>query len=478
LLRLQEFEFTMCHISGIKHKCPDFLSRQEADWDPHDENEFEAELEIPAYFHDLLDVKAAQLADAQLKPIIDKLKSNEDSLKTRNFLLKDDILYRKGASTRGNLNLLVIPSSLKQQLMSTFHEDPLHGAHLSFFKCFDKIKLRFYWVGMLKDVKSFIKSCPVCQTFNKPTQQKNGNLQPVARPSIPFIKIGIDFAGPFVTSSAGNKMLILAVDYHSNWVELKAIRRATAEATANFLLERFICRTGIFHEIVCDRGSQFTSNLFQEMIKILNSKIVKISTYHPMANGRTERMVKTVKSVIAKYCEPNQRNWDSLIPQIQFSINTSPHKTMKETPYAMVYNRQPLFPAEILDGQEISDDFVREIRDRMAIAEKIVAENYQKQQARDKQRFDATHKPIQFSPGDWVSVQNPTTKIGLSKKLLPNYYGPKEIVEKVSDTTYRVKTSVGTHSKTELVNIRRLKPFFLRHNQAEADTGVTQTPQM
>jgi RNase H-like domain found in reverse transcriptase/Reverse transcriptase (RNA-dependent DNA polymerase) len=31
LLRLQEFEFTMCHISGIKHKCPDFLSRQEAD---------------------------------------------------------------------------------------------------------------------------------------------------------------------------------------------------------------------------------------------------------------------------------------------------------------------------------------------------------------------------------------------------------------------------------------------------------------
>jgi Integrase zinc binding domain len=463
LLRLQEFMFTLSHISGKKHVCADYFSRQPAHWPEFNSKEFEDELEIPSYIATLAEIKIAQKADAKLKPILDELISGETTNKSRNFTLIDDTLYKRGSNPRGNKNLLVIPTELKNDIMKTFHEDILHGAHFSFAKCIDKIKLRFYWLNMLKDVKDFIKSCPVCQTFNKPTQQKFGCLQPVERPEIPFFKIALDFAGPFKKSKNGNKHLLAGIDYCTNWVELKAVRSATAENTAKFLVERYIARTGFFYEIVTDRATSFQNTLISELLKVFNAKMIKISAYHAQSNGRCERMIKTVKSVIAKYCSPNTQNdWDQLLPQIQFACNSSPHGSMQESPYALVYNRQPIFPAEISADMQLTNSFVSDIRDRLVTAEKIIAENYAKQQKRDKTRFDAKHRFREFSIGDWVMVFKPTTKIGLSKKLLSNYYGPYKIVEKISDISFRVKKGAGQNAPLELVNIQRIKPFFAR----------------
>jgi hypothetical protein len=83
----------------------------------------------------------------------------------------------------------------------------------------------------------------------------------------------------------GNTMLIVAIDYHSNWVELKAVRAATAEKTAEFVLSNFICRHGAFSELVCDRWSQFTLGLMSEFINLFNGKVVCISTYQPAVMG-------------------------------------------------------------------------------------------------------------------------------------------------------------------------------------------------
>lgn len=69
---------------------------------------------------------------------------------------------------------------------------------------------------------------------------------------------------------------------------------------------------------------------------------------------------------------------------------------------------------------------------------------------------------ISYQPGQWVSVYVPKTKIGLSKKLLPFFFGPYEIVEKISDITYRVRIGHGTRARVEPIHVERLKPFFKR----------------
>jgi hypothetical protein len=469
LLRLQEFRFILRHVSGKKHVCADYFSRQEAEWPEFDEKNFEEELEIPTYLASLADIKIAQHADALLKPIIDELSKNEPSNKSRGYTLIDEVLYRRGTNLRGSANLLVVPQQLKKEVMTTFHDDMLHGSHLSYAKCIDKIRLRFYWTNMLKEVKAFIRACPICQKFNKPTQQKFGSLQPVARPEIPFSKIALDFGGPFVRSNDGNKYLLVGIDYCTNWVELKAVRAATAEATAKFLLERYIARTGMIFELVTDRAQAFTGVLFTELLKVLNAKLIKISAYHAASNGRVERQMKTVKSIIAKYCSPTtQKNWDFGLPQIQFSCNSSPHSSMKESPYAMVYNRQPIFPAEIMTDTPITNDFVRNVRDRLVTAENIIAESYAEQQRKDKIRSDSKHRFREFKAGEWVMVYKPPTKIELSKKLLANYYGPYQIAEKISDIAFRVKKGSSRDAPLDLVNIDRLKPYFSSPHREES----------
>jgi ribosomal protein L21E len=135
---------------------------------------------------------------------------------------------------------------------------------------------------------------------------------------------------------------------------------------------------------------------------------------------------------------------------------------MQESPYAMVYQRQPIFLGELAIDQDYSNPFVEEIRDRIALTETIIAKNYKKQQEEDKERFDSKRRLISYQPGQWVSVYVPKTKIGMSKKLMPFFFGPYEIVEKISDITYRVRIGHGEKARVEPIHVERLKPFFKR----------------
>lgn len=51
------------------------------------------------------------------------------------------------------------------------------------------------------------------------------------------------------------------MDYTTKWAEAKAIPNATAEETAEFLINQLICRFGCPKEILIDKGQNFYSNL-------------------------------------------------------------------------------------------------------------------------------------------------------------------------------------------------------------------------
>ena len=54
--------------------------------------------------------------------------------------------------------------------------------------------------------------------------------------SQPFERLAMDLMGPLPTSVAGNKHILVVVDYFTKWAELFALADATAETVA----ERFI----------------------------------------------------------------------------------------------------------------------------------------------------------------------------------------------------------------------------------------------
>ena len=58
-------------------------------------------------------------------------------------------------------------------------------------------------------------------------------------------------------------------------------------------------------EIICDRGSQFKSNLWAEMSNFFGYKLNETSSYKPQYNGIIERAHRTLKAALKAQKNPN-----------------------------------------------------------------------------------------------------------------------------------------------------------------------------
>ncbi|KAK1792840.1 hypothetical protein P4O66_012751 [Electrophorus voltai] len=71
------------------------------------------------------------------------------------------------------------------------------------------------------------------------------------------------------------------------FVPLKGL--PTALETTDLLFHHIFRQFGLSEDIVSDRGAQFTSRLWRELLGKLNITMSLMSGYHPQANGQVER---------------------------------------------------------------------------------------------------------------------------------------------------------------------------------------------
>jgi transposase InsO family protein len=138
-------------------------------------------------------------------------------------------------------------------------------------------------------------------------------LHPLEIATAPFEVIGMDFLGPIKPESLnGNKHVLVITDAFSKWTEVVALPDQTAETTCRALMDRIILYHGPPKIIVTDRGSNFTSRLFNSLCKELKTKHKTTTAYHPQSNGMTERFKKTVVEMVRKYIDDGFENWEEV----------------------------------------------------------------------------------------------------------------------------------------------------------------------
>lgn len=152
--------------------------------------------------------------------------------------------------------------------------------------------------------------------------------------------------GPFPLSKKQNAYL-LVVDYYTKWVEMFPLRNSKTQKIVKILKEEIFTRWGVPKYIITDRGAQFTSNLLSELCKTWGS-IQKLTTsYHPQTN-LTERINRTLKTMIASYVGQHHQLWDQWLPEFRFAINTAYQETTGKTPAELMLGRQLHGPLERL----------------------------------------------------------------------------------------------------------------------------------
>ena len=97
------------------------------------------------------------------------------------------------------------------EVLRQLHDNPTVG-HLGENKTLDKVRQRFYWAKCSADVRDWCKRCEVCARKKGPGRRKRSPLQRYDV-GCPMERIALDVMGPFPETDAGNKYILVILDY-------------------------------------------------------------------------------------------------------------------------------------------------------------------------------------------------------------------------------------------------------------------------
>ena len=91
-------------------------------------------------------------------------------------------------------------------------------------------------------------------------------------------------------------------------------------------------RVGVPKEMLTDQGAQFTSNLMEEISRLLSLKQLRTSPYNPKCNGLVERFNGTLKSMLRRMCIEKPREWDMYLLTVLFAYREAHKKVLDSRP--------------------------------------------------------------------------------------------------------------------------------------------------
>lgn len=433
-LKLAEYDYQVFHKPGVKNTNADCLSRIVC------KNTCE---NLPII--DLENIKEQQKKDTECQ----KLKKHEH-FKTS----PQGVIYVK----KDNRQLILIPRILREKVIRLHHDLPTAG-HAGIRKTMLRILEKFYWPKLKIDVSQFIRACDACSkrsNYGK-TKAPLGNF----KESTEFgYRIACDIVGPLPLTRSNNKYILTIIDHFTRYSEFIALPDQTAETVAQALVQKVITKMGVPRELLTDQGSNFTSELLKQMCTLLRIKKLQTTAYHPMSNGRNERIHREIPKMLSHYVNKNQSDWDELLPMVNMAYNSQVHESTGFAPHEMVYGNKMRTPLEadltITENTEIYTDYVEDLRSRLQEISKMSQECQHHARHNQKSQYDKKTTETSYNIGQMVYLHVPQVKKGRVKKLTRLWKGPYRVVE----VTSNLNVVLRIRGKNVKVHVNRIKPAF------------------
>ena len=260
--------------------------------------------------------------------------------------------------------------------------------------------------------------------------------------------MAVDVLGPFPPSGKGSRYIVVFSDYLTRWVEAFPVPSVQATVIARLLVDEITSRHGAPRVLLSDRGTKFLSKVVAEICNSFQIQKINTSSYHAQTDGLVERFNSTLCQSLSMYVSKNQKDWDEFIPLILFAHRTSVLDAIGDSPFYVLYGREPRLPIDVKYLPPAADDLSTSVLDyrkrvveKVELAQNLASENLQRAQQKMKDYYDQKIKEPVFEVGQRVWVYTPRTRKGLSKKLMHNWLGPYRIVEKLSPVHFKLRTS-------------------------------------
>ncbi|MBW0504161.1 hypothetical protein O181_043876 [Austropuccinia psidii MF-1] len=139
----------------------------------------------------------------------------------------------------------------------------------------ERIKTWAWWPSWRKDVIEYCHSFDRCQKANKTTGKRFGLMIHIQEPSTPWEVAHMNWvtALPPGGEQSGNACLVILDRYRKTPSFLTCHVDDTAMDTSLLIWKRLISGTGLHENIISDRDSKFTSDLWTNLHKLLGTKL-------------------------------------------------------------------------------------------------------------------------------------------------------------------------------------------------------------
>ncbi len=198
----------------------------------------------------------------------------------------------------------MVPNEVRKEALRHIHEK--ESGHLGQQKSVLKAEEFFYWPNLRKDVRAFVKECVTHQQLKSSSglQQQWLELPPLdqhmERVSIDIMEMG--------SGAIDQKYVFTVIDHFSRFVNLYPMSARTTESVVS-KLDMVVEAYGAPRVLLADNAREFCSERLRTCCRENGVRLVHSTPYHPQGNSISERMHRTMKSVLATLCKGQPAVW-------------------------------------------------------------------------------------------------------------------------------------------------------------------------
>jgi hypothetical protein len=468
---LSEFDFEIIYRAGKDNHVADALSRRrdhQVDLDSSQVINNIEQVDIEVNNEIIDDIKVAYANDATCRKLIQQFGDNQQHDTT--LTLVDDIICK-------NINRVYIPNDddIKKRLLSECHNIPL-AAHCGISKMYERLKRRWYWPKMKRDVEVYCNSCLQCQQNKISTQQPMGLLQPLPIPERRWQQVTMDLIVKLPKTKKGNDSIAVFVDKLTKMVHYVAtIEQINAPRLAKLFMDNVVRLHGIPDSIVSDRDPRMTSRFWKELWKLLGTKLKMSTAHHPQTDGQTERQNRVLEEALRAYVTPMHNDWDEHLAALEFAHNSSIATSTGKTPFELNYGETPKLPIERL----IVNTRVASVESILQCIKNDVEQariNLQVAQERQQRYANEHRRDHEFEVGDQVLLSTVNLRKLIpeqSRKLRARYVGPYFIIKRVGKVAYELSLPSEFDRAHPVFHVSLLKKYVFDPRFDDNDEQVT-----
>ena len=343
----------------------------------------------------------------------------------------------------------------------------IHGlGHPGIERTRQMVRDKFVWPSLRADVSRWSRNCLHCQRA-KVGRNTVPPIHEFAVPNRRFSHVHADIT--MMPESEGHHYLLTLVDRFSRWPSAIPLKDITTESVINAFAHGWISSFGIPETVTTDRGSQFTSAMWAQLLETWGIRHNMTTAYHPEANGLVERLHRRLKESLMALCDDDRNSWYWKLPMALLSIRTTLKPDINASPAELVYGEGLAVPGSLLPTFPDNNNELNRQQQAALASLRLEVERLQPKQT-SAHRVPNVHIPEDLQNATHVMIR----RGGVNPPLTAPYQGPFRIEEKT-------QTGVKVHipgKGIEEIALARVKPAYAENadNEQSFDDLEDQRP--